>query len=152
MFGEEPEQNLYPVNVCSQLRVIENWQGVGMIVCSAIRGLVLHGDENSVTRDMDACAGLQAVKVNESILRGKIYDPVFLGYLHGYWEIIGGLWREIYIDGFFHEWWVRGTVINFHDMQLVKKGQQTSKRTIVVLTLAPVVVCMEKVKSLVLFS
>jgi hypothetical protein len=75
----------------------------------AIRGLVLHSDENSVARDMihmDTRARLQVVKVDESMLRGKIYDPVFLGYLHGYWEIIGGLWQEIYVDGFFHERWV----------------------------------------------
>jgi hypothetical protein len=86
---------------------------------------VLRGDEDSITGDtihIDTRAGLQVVEVDEPVLRNEIDDPVFLGYLHGHREIVGGLWREIYIDGFFHERWVRGAVINFHDMQLVSIG------------------------------
>jgi hypothetical protein len=86
---------------------------------------MLCSDKDSITGDtmhIDTHARFQVVEVDEPVLHDKIDDPVFLGYLHGYREIIGGLWWEIYIDSFFHEWWVRGAVINFHDMQLVSIG------------------------------
>ena len=86
-----------------------------------IRSFVFGSNKDSLSRNsvhVDASTRLQVVKVDETVLRDEVDDAVFLRYLHCHGEIVSSFRREINVDRLLSEWCIRGSVVNFYDMEL----------------------------------
>jgi len=87
----------------------------------AICRFVLCGHEDSFAGDtvhVHTSTRLKVVEVDETKLRHQIYDTVFLGHLHSDREVIGGLGREIDVNGLFNERRIRSSVVNLNYVEL----------------------------------
>ena len=85
----------------------------------AICRLVLRSNKYSLPRDtvhVNASAGFEVVKVDETIFCHEVYDAVLLGNLHGYREVVGSFRREVNINGLLCERRIGGIVVDLHDM------------------------------------
>ena len=56
--------------------------------------------------------------MDEAVLRNEIDNAMFLRYLHGNREVVGGLGREVDIDSLLDKGWVGGRVVDLHNMEL----------------------------------
>ena len=80
--------------------------------------------ENRLARNtvhVDTRAGFDIVQVNKAELGDEVDDPMLLGDLHGYREVVGRFRREENVDSLLLEGGIGGLVANLNDMELLRQ-------------------------------
>ena len=86
---------------------------------NAVGHFVLRSDEDILagyTVHVDARARFEVVQMNEAVLRDEVDDTMFLGDLHGHWEVVGCLSGEEHVDSLLRKHGVGRVVINLDNV------------------------------------
>ena len=90
-----------------------------------MRSLMFSRDEDGLAGDsvhVDARAGFEVVEVDETVFCDQVDNSVLFRDLHCDREIVRRFWREVDVDLFFCEHWIRGLVIDLYNVKLETIG------------------------------